>query len=144
MKHDESIIVRRSRYLSPMEVVLRSIAPEFDIFNNGREWAPEVDITEDADSIQIRTEIPGMKREDIEIDIANGVLSIKGEKKEEKSEDGKTWHRREVRYGSFSRSFTLPADVKTDESKASYVDGVLTIVLPKEEKALHRRIEIED
>ncbi len=144
MRHDESRIVRRGRYLSPMEVVLRSIAPEFDIFNNGREWAPEVDITEDADSIQIRTEIPGMKREDIEIDIANGILTIKGEKKEEKSEEGKTWHRREVRYGSFSRSFTLPADVKTDESKASYSDGVLTIVLPKEEKALHRRIEIEE
>ncbi|MCK5064632.1 MAG: Hsp20/alpha crystallin family protein [Candidatus Fermentibacteraceae bacterium] len=85
-----------------------------------------------------------MKREDIEIDIANGILSIKGEKKEEISEEGKTWHRREVRYGSFSRSFTLPADVKADESKASYANGVLTIVLPKEEKALHRRIEIEE
>ena len=144
MRHDESRIVRRGRYLSPMEVVLRSIAPELDMFNNGKEWAPEVDITEDADSIQIRTEIPGMKREDIEIDIANGILSIKGEKKEEISEEGKTWHRREVRYGSFSRSFTLPADVKADESKASYANGVLTIVLPKEEKALHRRIEIEE
>ncbi|MBD3277895.1 MAG: Hsp20 family protein [Candidatus Aegiribacteria sp.] len=93
--------------------------------------------------MEVRTELPGMKREDIEIDIANGVLSIKGEKREEEEEKKKTWHRREVRYGSFSRSFSLPTDVKTDEAKASYEDGVLKIVLPKEEKALHRKIEIE-
>lgn len=144
MRDDDSkLINRRRRYMSPMEVVLRSIAPEFDFLHNGREWAPEVDITEDSDSIIVKTEIPGMKREDIEIDVANGVLTIRGEKKEEETEKGKTWHRREVRYGAFSRSFNLPADVKADVAKASYENGVLSIVLPKEEKALHRKIEIE-
>ncbi|MBN2587044.1 MAG: Hsp20/alpha crystallin family protein [Candidatus Fermentibacteraceae bacterium] len=143
MRDDENRVTRRGRYMSPMEVVLRSIAPEFDVLNAEREWAPEVDITEDADTITVRTEIPGMAREDIEIDVANGILSIKGEKKEEKEEKNKTWHRREVRYGSFSRSFTLPTDVKSDEARASYENGVLKIVLPKEEKALHRKIEIE-
>ncbi len=143
MRDDENRVTRRGRYMSPMEVVLRSIAPEFDVLNAEREWAPEVDITEDADTITVRTEIPGMVREDIEIDVANGILSIKGEKKEEKEEKNKTWHRREVRYGSFARSFTLPTDVKSDEAKASYENGVLKIVLPKEEKALHRKIEIE-
>jgi len=143
MREEENRVTRRGRYLSPMEVVLRSIAPEFDVFNGEREWAPEVDITEDAETITVKTELPGMKREDIEIDVANGVLSIKGEKKEEKEEKSKTWHRREVRYGSFARSFTLPTDVKSDEAKASYDNGVLKVVLPKEEKALHRKIQIE-
>ena len=129
--------------MSPMELVLRNIAPEFDVFSGDTEWAPQVDITEDGETIEVRTELPGMKRDDIEIDIANGVLSIKGEKREEEEEKKKTWHRREVRYGSFSRSFSLPTDVKTDEAKASYEDGVLKIVLPKEEKALHRKIQIE-
>lgn len=144
MQNDDSRIARRGRYLSPMEVVLRSIAPEFDSFSSEREWAPQVDITESADSIEVRTEIPGMNKDDIEIDIANGVLSIKGEKKEETNEENKTWHRREVRYGSFSRSFTLPTDVKSEETIASYENGVLRIVLPKEAKALHKKIKIED
>ncbi len=142
MRDDESRLTRRS-LLSPMELVFRNIAPEFDVFNFQREWVPDVDIMEDAESIIVRTELPGMKKEDIEVDVANGVLTIKGEKKEEQEEDKKTWHRREVRYGCFARSFTLPADVKSDEAKATYENGVLTIVLPKEEKALHRKIEIK-
>jgi len=144
MRNDESRITRRGRYLSPMEVVLRSIAPEFDTFGNERELAPQVDITEDADSIEVKTELPGMNRDDIEIDIANGVLTIKGEKKEEVNEKNRTWHRREVRYGNFCRSFSLPTDVKVEETTASYDNGILKIVLPKEEKALHRKITIED
>ncbi len=143
MRDDENRVTRGRRYVSPMELVLRNIAPEFDVFSNQREWAPEVDITEDAESITVKTELPGMERDNIEIDVANGVLSIKGEKKEEEEEKNKTWHRREVRYGSFSRSFTLPTDVKADEAKASYENGVLKIVLPKEEKALHRKIQIK-
>jgi len=144
MRNDESRITRRGRYLSPMEVVLRSIAPEFDTFGNERELAPQVDITEDADSIEVKTELPGMNRDDIGIDIANGVLTIKGEKKEEVNEKNRTWHRREVRYGNFCRSFSLPTDVKVEETTASYDNGILKIVLPKEEKALHRKITIED
>lgn len=144
MINENSKISKRGRYLSPMEIVLRSIAPEFDVFSNEREWAPEVDITETAETIEVKTELPGMKRDDIEIDIANGVLSIKGEKKEETDEKNKTWHRREVRYGSFSRSFTLPTDVKAEKASASYENGVLKIVLPKEAKALHRKIKIKD
>jgi len=143
MINENSKISKRGRYLSPMEVVLRSISPEFDVFSNDREWAPEVDITETAETIEVKTELPGMKRDDIELDIANGVLSIRGEKKEETDEKNKTWHRREVRYGSFSRSFTLPTDVKAEEASASYENGVLKIVLPKEAKALHRKIKIK-
>ncbi len=141
---DDTKMVRRGRYLSPMELVLRNIVPEMDsIWGEEREWAPSVDISETADTLEVRTELPGMTRDDINIDVANGVLSINGEKKCETEEKGKTWHRREVRYGSFNRSFTLPVDVKAENAKASYDNGVLTITLPKEEKALHRKIEIE-
>jgi len=143
MRNEEGKIVRRANYLSPMEVVLRSISPDFDFFNGERDWSPAVDVTETADAIEVRTEVPGMKRDDIEVDIANGILTIKGEKKETAEEKNRSWHHREVRYGSFSRSFTLPADVKPDEASASYEDGVLKIRLPKEEKALHRKIQIQ-
>jgi len=74
---------------------------------------------------------------------ANGVLTIRGEKKTEEEDKGRTWHRREVRYGTFSRSFSLPSDVKSEEAKATFSDGILTVALPKEEKAVHRKIEIE-
>ncbi len=143
MRNENSKLVRRANYLSPMEVVLRSIAPEMDFLNGEREWSPAVDVTETSEAIEVQTELPGMKRDDIEIDIANGVLSIKGEKKEVSNKKNRSWHHREVRYGSFSRSFTLPTDVKPDEAKAFFEDGVLTITLPKEEKALHRKIAIE-
>ncbi len=106
-------------------------------------WAPPVDICERADSIQFKVELPGIPREDIEIEVSNGVLSIRGEKKTIEDEKGDTWHRREFRYGSFVRSFSLPSDMKSDEAEASFKDGVLSITIPKEEKALHRKIEIK-
>jgi HSP20 family protein len=143
MRNDESRLARRTGFLSPMEVVLRSMTPDVDFFNGERDWSPAVDVTETPDAIEVRTELPGMQRDDIEIDIAQGVLTIRGEKKEASEETGRSWHHREVRYGSFSRAFTLPADVKPEEASASYEDGVLKIRLPKEEKALHRKIQIE-
>ncbi len=111
--------------------------------NRDFQWAPAVDICEKGDSIVFKTELPGIPRDDIEIEVANGVLTIRGEKKMEEEKTGDTWHRREVRYGNFVRSFSLPADVKADEADASFNDGVLTISLPKEEKALHRKIQIK-
>jgi len=143
MRNEESRLARRTGFLSPMEVVLRSMTPDVDFFNGERDWSPAVDVTETPDAIEVRTELPGMQRDDIEIDIAQGVLTIKGEKKEASEETSRSWHHREVRYGSFSRAFTLPADVKPEEASASYEDGVLKIRLPKEEKALHRKIQIE-
>jgi len=110
----------------------------------GLKWAPPVDICEKADSICFKVELPGIPRDDIEIEVSNGVLTIRGEKKVEEENSGETWHRREVRYGSFTRSFSLPTDMKSDEADASFKDGILTISIPKEEKALHRKIEIKD
>ena len=107
------------------------------------QWAPAVDICERADSILFKVELPGIPREDIEIEVSNGVLSIRGEKKVAEEGKGDTWHRREFHYGSFVRSFTLPSDMKSEEANASYNDGVLSVTIPKEEKALHRKIEIK-
>lgn len=112
--------------------------------DSNAQWVPPVDICEKADSIQFKAELPGIPREDIEIEVSNGVLSIRGEKKTTEEEKGETWHRREFRYGSFVRSFTLPSEMKADEAEASFNEGVLFITIPKEEKALHRKIEIKD
>ncbi len=110
---------------------------------NGLKWLPAVDICEKGDSISFKVELPGVTRDDIEIEVANGVLTIKGEKKMDEEKKGDTWHRREVSYGSFVRSFSLPGEMKADEADASFKDGILTISIPKEEKALHRKIEIK-
>lgn len=140
---DDGRHVRRGQYMSPMEVMLRSMVPDGAFFPGERDITPPVDVSETTDCIEVRTELPGMKREEIQIDVANGVLTISGEKKEETGDNGRSWHRREVRYGFFSRSFSLPTGVKPDEAKASLEDGVLSVILPKEEKALHRKIQIE-
>lgn len=141
---DNGKLTRRGQYMSPMEVVLRSMVPDGDFFPGERDITPPVDVSETGDCIEVRTELPGMKRDEIQIDVANGVLTISGEKKEENEDNGRSWHRREVRYGFFSRSFSLPTGVKPDEAKASFENGVLKVSLPKEEKALHRKIQIED
>jgi HSP20 family protein len=137
-------------WLTPMDLIrdtmgrsIDGVLPGFS-WDQKQEWHPAVDISETKDSIVVRSELPGMSREDIQIDVANGVLTIKGEKKIETEDKEKTWHRREVRYGSFSRSFSLPTDVKSEDANASFKDGVLTVTLPKEEKAVHRKIEIRD
>jgi HSP20 family protein len=107
-------------------------------------WLPPVDICEKADSIEFKVELPGIPREEIEVEVSNGVLTIRGEKKREEEKKGDTWHRREFSYGSFVRSFTLPSDMKSEEAEASFKEGVLSITIPKEEKALHRKIQIKD
>jgi HSP20 family protein len=110
---------------------------------NGFDWAPAIDVVETRETIEIRGELPGLSREDIDIQVANGILTIKGEKKEIREEKEKRYHHREMRYGTFVRSVALPVDVKAEDAKALFKDGVLTITLPKEEKAVHKKIEIQ-
>lgn len=93
--------------------------------------APAVDIAEKDGIYEITAELPGMEEKDIDISVANGVLTIKGEKKEEKEEKRKDYHLSERRYGSFERSFGVPDGVDGDKISASFKKGVLTIVLPK-------------
>ncbi|HET7274552.1 MAG TPA: Hsp20/alpha crystallin family protein [Longimicrobiaceae bacterium] len=106
--------------------------------------APEADVLEKQNEILVVVEMPGMKKDEISIDLENNILTIGGEKKEERTEhdERSTWHLSERRYGKFSRSFVLPRDVEQDAISASFEDGVLRVSIPKSEKARRRRIEI--
>jgi HSP20 family protein len=105
-------------------------------------WSPTVDVSEDKDNVIIKAEMPGMSREDVKISIQDNVLTLKGEKKQEKEEKDKNYHRIERSYGSFCRSFQLPTSVKSDKIKAAYKDGVLSITLPKTEEVKPKEIPI--
>ncbi|WP_022670340.1 Hsp20/alpha crystallin family protein [Hippea alviniae] len=107
------------------------------------EWIPAVDIYETKDAINIEVEAPGMKQEDIKINLENNTLTIYGERKFEKKEEGKNYYRMERSYGSFSRSFLLPDNVNVEGIKAKYKDGVLTITLPKKPESKPKEIPIE-
>jgi len=107
------------------------------------EWSPLVDITEDDKEYVVKAEIPEMKKEDIKINVHDDVLTITGERKYEKEEKGKKYHRVERAYGSFMRSFTLPEDADGTKVNAEYKDGVLKVRLPKSEKAKPKSIEVK-
>jgi len=95
------------------------------------EWSPKVDISETDKAFTIKAELPEVRKEDIKVNIENGMLSISGERKQEKEEKDKKFHRIERFYGSFMRSFTLPGNVDAAQIKAEYKDGMLNLSLPK-------------
>jgi HSP20 family protein len=103
----------------------------------GMSWgvAPAVDVSEKDKQYDITAELPGLTEKDIEVKTSNGVLTIKGEKKEEKEEREKNYYLSERRYGSFVRSFRLPEGVDADKIEATFAKGVLTVVLPKSAEA---------
>jgi HSP20 family protein len=109
-----------------------------------RAWAPALDVHEDKDGYTIRAELPGMKREEIEVSIHDGALVISGERQAEKVEEGTEVHRQERYFGKFSRALTLPTAVNGEKVKASYKDGVLTVVLPKAEEAKPKQITVSE
>jgi HSP20 family protein len=105
-------------------------------------FVPPVDIYEDENSISLRLEIPGMKQEDLDIRLENNTLTVRGERKFEKEEKEENFHRIERRYGSFSRSFTLPNTVDTENVSADYKDGVLEISLAKRAETKPKQIKV--
>jgi HSP20 family protein len=108
-----------------------------------RDSAPAMDVYQTDDAVIVKTGLPGVKPEDIQVSVANGVLTIRGEVKEEKEEKEKTYHLKERRYGSFSRSVVLPNNVSTEKSEAEFEDGVLTLTLPKAEEAKAKTITVK-
>jgi len=107
------------------------------------DWAPMVDITETDDEYLIKAEIPEVKREDVKVSVENGVLTMQGERKQEKEEKGKKFHRMERYYGSFLRTFTVPDNVDETKVRAEFKDGLLNVHLPKTEKAKPKAIEVK-
>jgi len=103
---------------------------------------PLMDVKETKDEFVITAEIPGVSKDDVKISIVNNQLTIKGEKKCEKKENDEKYHRVERAYGSFQRSFTLPNLVDSNKIKASFKDGVLTVILPKKEEVKPKEISI--
>jgi len=106
-------------------------------------WAPRVDIAEDDKEYVINAELPGITKEDVKVSVENGVLSISGERKTEKEEKGKKFHRIEQSYGTFVRSFTLPEGSSGEKISAEFRDGILKVHVPKDEKAKAKAIEVK-
>jgi HSP20 family protein len=107
------------------------------------DWAPRVDIAETDEAFVIKAEIPEVNKEDVKVTVDNGVLAIRGERKQEKEEKEKKFHRVERYYGSFTRSFTLPDNVDETKIKASFKDGMLNLEIQKTEKAKPKVIDVK-
>lgn len=105
-------------------------------------FVPPVDVYEDEQSVQLRIEVPGMDEKDIDIRMENNTLTIRGERKFEKEEKEENFHRIERRYGSFTRSFTLPSTVNPEDVNADYDKGVLKIRLAKRAEAKPKQIKV--
>jgi HSP20 family protein len=105
-------------------------------------WTPALDMHEDKDNLIVRAELPGMKKEDIDISLHDGCLSLSGERKSEGKYENAEVYRAERFVGRFQRTVTLPSPVAVDKVKAQYKDGVLTITLPKTEESKPKRIDV--
>ena len=107
------------------------------------EWAPSVDISEDDKEWLVKADLPEVKKEDVKVTVEDGVLTITGERKFEKEEKDKKYHRIERSYGNFLRSFTLPDAADGSKVSADFKDGVLKVHLPKNEKAKPKSVEVK-
>jgi HSP20 family protein len=107
------------------------------------QWAPSVDISEDDKEWLVQADLPQVKKEDVKVTVENGVLTITGERRFEKEEKDKKYHRIERSYGDFLRSFTLPEGADGSKVSAEFKDGVLKVHLPKSEKAQTKSVEVK-
>lgn len=105
-------------------------------------WTPALDVYENKDNYTVKAELPGMKKEDIEVSLHEGTLSISGERKSESKHEDAEVYRAERFFGRFQRTVALPSTVAADKVKAAYKDGVLTITLPKTEEAKPKQIDV--
>jgi len=106
-------------------------------------WTPAVDIYENNDSVVVKAELPGVERDQISVEVKDGILTLRGERKFEKEVKEESYHRIERSYGNFQRSFSLPVSVEQDEVTARFKDGVLEVILPKKEQARPKQIQVD-
>jgi len=107
------------------------------------EWLPTLDLTENPNEFIVKAEMPGLDPKDVDISLSDKLLTIKGEKKQEREEKEENYHLTERSFGSFVRSIQLPAEVKSEKISASYKNGILRIVLPKSEEAKKKEVKIK-
>jgi HSP20 family protein len=110
---------------------------------SARPWVPPVDISENENELVVKADVPDVRFEDIQVNLENDTLTLKGVRKFEKASDKGGYHRIERSYGSFERSFAVPNTVDAEHVKADYKNGVLTVTLPKKETAKPRKINVE-
>jgi len=110
---------------------------------DGGEWHPSFDISETDEHVHVKADLPGIEVKDLDITIENNVLTVRGEKKQEKEDKSECYHCVERYYGSFSRSFALPATMNADAIEAVYKDGVLQLTIPKSEASKRKKIEVK-
>lgn len=122
-------------FLAPMQEEEGATGPDL--------WRPRTDLSETDESYKIRLDLPGVDKDDIQVDLQNHTLTIRGERKEVAEEEDERFHRIEKRYGSFSRSFTLPDVNESGKAEAQFENGVLTVTIPRTEAAGPRWIDVE-
>jgi HSP20 family protein len=118
-----------------------------DLFDEGvfgtSAWVPSMNVREDNDNFNISVELPGLSKDDVNLTLKDGTLTIEGERKQEEEKEGGNYHRVERRYGKFLRSFKLPMHVQDDKIEATFKDGILNIMLPKAEEVKPKQIEVK-
>ena len=142
---NESLPARRSVWeVDPFRDLLRSPLSTRGLLNEARErlWAPAMDISESKDAYAVTLELAGANKDDVTVECHDNVLTVKGEKRDEREEKGEHRHYVERTYGSFTRSFRLPADA-SDEIKASFREGVLTVEIAKHEEKKPKVVSID-
>ncbi len=138
------------RDLSAIQERMNQIFEDALSRNRGREeglrqgmWTPAVDIYENTDSVVVKAELPGVEKDQISVEVKDGILSLRGERKFEKEIKEESYHRIERMYGSFQRSFSLPVSVDQEKVTAKFKDGVLEVKLPKKEQAKPKQIKVD-
>jgi len=106
-------------------------------------WMPSVDVCEDQDNVIVKAELPGAKKDEIQVSVADGVLHLSGERKQEREYEGKDSFQTERYFGRFERDIALPTEIDADKIQANHKDGVLTVTCPKSEGAKRRQIEVK-
>jgi len=147
----------RMLQLLPRRRSFPSLIPEFDLFDRffndlplpslfseEKVLSPAFDISETEKEYVITGEIPGIDVKDLDVTLLDGILTIKGEKKQEKEEKDENYHQVERHYGSFQRSFRIPEKVKADKLEATYEDGILKLTIPKAEVSEAKKIEVKE
>jgi len=112
-------------------------------FDEEKTWIPAFDVSENEKDYVISAELPGIDVKDLDVNLSDGILTVKGEKKQEKEDQNENYHRVERYYGSFQRSFRIPAEIITDKIDAQYKDGILKLILPKAEVNPPKKIEVK-
>ena len=143
MKDVMNLIPRTGSLQSARDLFDRFFEDEFLPMRGEKSWAPAFDISENEKGYTVRAELPGIDEKDLEVTISDGMLSVKGEKKQETEEKGETYHRIERSYGSFHRSFRIPDAVEADKVDATYKDGILKLDIPKATGSKVKKITIK-